>query len=368
VAKVELHAVSKSYARGTLALSEFSLAIEDGEFMVLVGPSGCGKSTVLRIVAGLETASAGRVVIGERDVTAASPRERDVAMVFQSYALYPHKTVRENIGFGLRMRGVARDELSRRTLEVAAKLSLEPLLDRKPAQLSGGQRQRVALGRALVRAPNVFLLDEPLSNLDAKLRAEMRGELARLHAAFGVTTLHVTHDQEEAMTLAGRLCVLSEGGVIEQLGTPAEVYARPASVFVAEFIGTPGINWFSGRLANADGDPGQMRLRAPGLELPLEGQAELSALVGREVRAGIRPHEIALGDPDRSPLRARVELVELLGPSALVHAQGEAQQGIRVLIPASQLTQQVRRGEVVGLAPTRTGVHLFDPASGRRLV
>jgi multiple sugar transport system ATP-binding protein len=367
MAKVELNAVSKSYARGTLALSEFSLAIRDGEFMVLVGPSGCGKSTVLRIVAGLETASAGRVIIGERDVTAASPRERDVAMVFQSYALYPHKTVRENIGFGMRMRGVARGELERRTLEVAAKLSLEALLDRKPAQLSGGQRQRVALGRALVRAPNVFLLDEPLSNLDAKLRTEMRGELARLHAAFGVTTLYVTHDQEEAMTLAERLCVLSEGGVIEQLGTPAEIYERPASVFVAEFIGTPGINWFQGRLAGAGGGAARVRLQAPGMELPLEDAGDLDALVGREVRAGIRPHEIALRDPDGSPLRARVELVELLGPTALVHARSEAEQAIRVLIPQSQLTGQVRRGEVVGLAPATTGVHLFDPGSGRRI-
>jgi multiple sugar transport system ATP-binding protein len=366
VAKVELQAVSKSYARGTQALREFSLTIQGGEFMVLVGPSGCGKSTVLRIVAGLETASAGRVWIGERDVTAASPRERDVAMVFQSYALYPHKTVRENIGFGLRMRGVARAELERRTREVAVKLSLEALLERKPAQLSGGQRQRVALGRALVRAPNVFLLDEPLSNLDAKLRAEMRGELARLHAEFGVTTLHVTHDQEEAMTLAGRLCVLSGGGVIEQLGTPAEVYERPASVFVADFIGTPGINWFQGRLSDDGGDG--VSLRADGLELPLAGAGELTRLRGREVRAGIRPQEIALCDPTGSPLRARVDLVELLGPSALVHAKTEAQQAIRVLVPAGQVTGQLQRGELVGLELTATTrVHLFDPHSGRRI-
>jgi multiple sugar transport system ATP-binding protein len=365
VAKVELQAVSKSYARGSLALREFSLSVLDGEFMVLVGPSGCGKSTVLRIVAGLETATAGRVLIGDRDVTAISPRERDVAMVFQSYALYPHKTVRENIGFGMRMRGVARAELERRTREVAEKLSLEALLERKPAQLSGGQRQRVALGRALVRAPNVFLLDEPLSNLDAKLRAEMRSELARLHAAFGVTTLHVTHDQEEAMTLAARLCVLSEGGVIEQLGTPAQVYEQPASVFVAEFIGTPGINWFQGRLA--DGADGRVALRIAGLELPLSGARDLGALVGREVRAGIRPHEIALADPGSSSLRASVDLVERLGPSVLVHAQSEAQQGIRVLVPASEITGRLRRGDRVGLTPAATAVHLFDLTSGRRI-
>jgi multiple sugar transport system ATP-binding protein len=238
MASVRLEGIGKTYPNGHVAARGLDLEIQDGEFMVLVGPSGCGKSTALRMIAGLETPTEGRVLIGDKDVTMLPPQERDIAMVFQSYALYPHMTVRQNLAFGLRMRGAGREVTDRRVDEAARALALEAVLGRKPAQLSGGQRQRVALGRAIVREPKVFLFDEPLSNLDAKLRVETRAELARLHRRLGATVVYVTHDQEEAMTLGSRVAVMRDG-FLQQVAPPMELYRRPANQFVAGFVGSP---------------------------------------------------------------------------------------------------------------------------------
>ncbi|HYC33055.1 MAG TPA: ATP-binding cassette domain-containing protein, partial [Gemmatimonadales bacterium] len=245
MARVRLEQVEKVYPNGHVAARGLDFEIADGEFMVLVGPSGCGKSTALRMIAGLETPTGGRVLIGERDVTSLPPQERDIAMVFQSYALYPHMTVRENLGFGLRMRGAQKGDIEQRVVAAARALSLDQVLDRRPSQLSGGQRQRVALGRAIVRDPQVFLFDEPLSNLDAKLRVETRAELARLHRRLRATIVYVTHDQEEALTLGNRIAVM-HGGVVEQVAPPMEVYRRPATAFVAGFVGSPAMNLLPG--------------------------------------------------------------------------------------------------------------------------
>jgi ABC-type sugar transport system ATPase subunit len=353
MASVRLESIAKVYGGGHSALSAIDLAIADGELLVLVGPSGSGKSTALRIVAGLETPTSGRVYIGERDVTGWPPGERDVAMVFQSYALYPHKTVAENLAFGMRMRGVARTEIARRTREIAERLAIAELLQRRPAELSGGQRQRVALGRALVRQPQLFLLDEPLSNLDAKLRAEMRAEIGRLRAAFAVTTLYVTHDQEEAMTLGDRIAVLGKAGRIEQLGAPLEIYRRPANAFVAEFIGMPRIDWFEGELA---GD----RFACADFALSLPAPPERDG----PARLGIRPHDVALTEPSRALLHARVELVEALGATLLVHARTEHGVELRVIVPADDA---VRRGDVIGVTLRADHAHVFDAATGARL-
>jgi ABC-type sugar transport system ATPase subunit len=353
MASVRLESIDKMYRTGQHALRGFELAVSDGELLVLVGPSGSGKSTALRIVAGLETPTRGRVHIGERDVTDCTPAERDVAMVFQSYALYPHKTVRDNLAFGMRMRAVPKPEIERRTREIAQRLALDALLDRKPAELSGGQRQRVALGRALVRNPRVFLLDEPLSNLDAKLRVEMRAEIGRLHAAFEVTTIYVTHDQEEAMTLGDRMAVLGEGGRIEQLGAPLEIYNQPRNVFVADFVGVPRINWFEGEL---DGRV----FRCPDFALELPGPARQA----RQARLGIRPHDLTLATPPAALLHGEVELVEALGAALLLHVRSRHERSVRVLVPADVA---VRRGDAIGVTPLAERAHVFDTASRERL-
>jgi multiple sugar transport system ATP-binding protein len=355
MASVRLEGVHKVYPNGHCALRAFDLRVNDGELVVLVGPSGSGKSTALRIVAGLEAPSSGRAYVGEHDVTDWAPRERDVAMVFQSYALYPHKSVRENLAFGLRMRGVAAAEIARRTTDVAERLALSTLLERKPAQLSGGQRQRVALGRALIRQPQVFLLDEPLSNLDAKLRAEMRAELARLHAAFGVTTLHVTHDQEEAMTLGDRVAVLGEGGRLEQFASPIEVYREPSNAFVAEFIGTPRINWWQGAVQDGAFVCADFRLELPGAREPRSHAA---------VKLGVRPADLTVGDPAQAPIRGQVELIETFGATALLHARTASAATVRVVVQAET---QVRRGDTIGVVPVPGRAHAFDAASGARL-
>jgi ABC-type sugar transport system ATPase subunit len=274
-------------------------------------------------------------------------------MVFQSYALYPHKTVAENLAFGMRMRGVGKPEITRRTREIAERLAIAELLDRLPAELSGGQRQRVALGRALVREPQVFLLDEPLSNLDAKLRAEMRAEIGRLHAAFAVTTLYVTHDQEEAMTLGDRIAVLGAGGRVEQLGAPFEVYHRPANAFVAEFIGMPRINWFDGDVDGAGFACADFRLVLPGPPRP-----------HTRARLGVRPHDLSLVDPAHALLRARVELVEALGATALVHARTEHDADLRMVVPADA---GIRRDDPIGAGFAGDRAHLFDAQTGLRV-
>src|SRR5947209_725288 len=249
---ITLEGVRKAFGDGTVAVNNVSLQIDSGEFVVFVGPSGCGKSTLLRMIAGLEQISAGQVKIDGRVINDKPPRDRDVAMVFQNYALYPHMSVRENIGFALEQRRMSREEISRRVTEAARILDLSPFLDRKPKQLSGGQRQRVAMGRAIVRHPQVFLLDEPLSNLDAKLRVQMRAELGRLHSRLGVTTVHVTHDQIEAMTLGNRVAVFSRG-VLQQYAAPSTIYHDPVNAFVAGFVGTPAMNFIEGAVGGGDG-------------------------------------------------------------------------------------------------------------------
>jgi multiple sugar transport system ATP-binding protein len=335
MASVRLEGVGKVYPNGHVAARGLDLEIGDGKFMVLVGPSGCGKSTALRMIAGLESPTAGRILIGDRDVTALGPQDRDIAMVFQTYALYPHMTVRENLGFGLRMRGSARDVIDRRVVEAARALSLEPVLARKPAQLSGGQRQRVALGRAIVREPKVFLFDEPLSNLDAKLRVETRAELARLHRRLGATVVYVTHDQEEAMTLGSRVAVMRDG-IIQQVAAPMDLYRHPANRFVAEFVGSPAMNFL------------------PGDTLP-GGSSRI---------LGVRPHDIALVPQGQGDREARVDVVEPRGSELLVYLRlGSSGDGpeLRVVAPPEPVVEPDR---VVGVRFARSRVHWFDPSSG----
>jgi multiple sugar transport system ATP-binding protein len=304
-----LEGVEKSFA-GATAVARLDLEVRDREFLTLLGPSGCGKSTVLNLVAGLLSPSRGEIYIGERKVTDLPPQERDVAMVFQSYALYPHKSVFENIAFPLRLRGVPRASIETRVREVAGRLGLATLLDRRPAELSGGQRQRVALGRALVRQPHVFLLDEPLSNLDAQLRTETRAELKRLHREFVTTAIYVTHDQMEAMTLSERIAVLKDGK-LQQLGTPEEIYQTPANRFVASFVGNPGMNFVNGRIEGT-------RLVLPGCEKELSSEfasvSERSRL--GEVSVGIRPEHVELSSG--SGPEAEIYAVEPLGAEVLV--------------------------------------------------
>ena len=322
MASVEFDRVGKRYPDGFQAVQDFSLSIDDGEFIVLVGPSGCGKSTTLRMIAGLESVSEGQIRIADRVVNDVPPKDRDIAMVFQSYALYPHMTVRQNLGFALRLRGLPRDEINARVDEVASLLEITPTLDRKPGQLSGGQRQRVALGRAIVRKPAVFLFDEPLSNLDAKLRASMRSEIKLLHQRLGVTTIYVTHDQEEAMTLGDRIVVMSDGR-IQQAGPPLDIYANPASKLVATFIGMPKMNLFHGSLSNEHGrwrfveSPGpdtaaRINAHLPGHDLRASDWRE-----GDAATAGVRPHRLRLLDdtapPAENTILGVVRSLEVLG-------------------------------------------------------
>src|SRR5262245_14860404 len=306
MAAIRIERVTKVYDDKVTAVDDVSLEVGDGEFMVLVGPSGCGKSTLLRVIAGLEHVTRGRVLIGEDDVTGLDPADRDVAMVFQSYALYPHKTVRENLAFGLRRRKVARDEIAARVDRMAAMLGLGELLERKPAALSGGQRQRVAMGRALVREPRAFLMDEPLSNLDAKLRTSMRGELARLHERLPTTTVYVTHDQVEAMTLGQRVAVL-HNGMVQQCDVPQRLFEHPANLFVGAFIGSPAMNLVEARL---DGN----RVIFGTTELELAGAPPGAA---RDVVLGLRPTSFVVAEPASDPswarLRAKLDVVEQLG-------------------------------------------------------
>ena len=384
---IELEDLTKVYASGVTALDRLTLDVADGEFVVLVGPSGCGKTTALRMVAGLEPITAGTVRIGGRVVNDVSPRRRDVAMVFQNYALYPHLSVYDNIGFALENAGVPKQERDRRVRDAAATLGLSQLLARKPRQLSGGQRQRVAMGRAIVREPGVFLMDEPLSNLDAKLRVFMRGEVLRVHKAIGAATLYVTHDQVEAMTMGDRIAVLG-GGVLQQYGTPADLYTSPVNLFTARFIGSPEMNLYAAAV-DADGALllGSQRLPygAPG------GQDRVPARPGEPVIVGIRPEDLALGLPgDPATLTAQVMAIEQLGtelhaffsidapaapgasgaPLAGVAAQtaadadamlpGQAHNGVARLDPRCG----VRPGARITLRVDTARLYFFDPATG----
>jgi multiple sugar transport system ATP-binding protein len=308
VAGIALEAATKVYPNGVTAIDAITLDIRDGEFMVLVGPSGCGKSTLLRMIAGLEEVTEGRIVIGGRDVTDLRPRDRDIAMVFQNYALYPHMTVEDNLGFGLKLRRVPRQERTSRVREVAVTLGLETLMERRPAMLSGGQRQRVAMGRAMVREPTAFLMDEPLSNLDAKLRVSMRAELARLHDRLGVTTVYVTHDQVEAMTLGQRVAVLRDG-VLQQCDTPQRLFNDPTNLFVAAFMGSPSMNVVEATI-------GDGRVEFAGFSLPLPPEPGRLTRARRDVILGIRPTDIrhaADAPPDEPRITVRPDLVEELG-------------------------------------------------------
>jgi multiple sugar transport system ATP-binding protein len=323
-----------------VAAHGLDLEIRDGEFMVLVGPSGCGKSTALRMIAGLETPTGGRIFIGDQEVTNRPPQARDIAMVFQTYALYPHMTVRENLAFGLRMRGTGRDVTDRRVQEAARALALDAVLDRRPAQLSGGQRQRVALGRAIVREPKVFLFDEPLSNLDAKLRVETRAELARLHRRLGATIVYVTHDQEEAMTLGSRVAVMRDGH-LQQVAPPMEMYRRPANRFVAGFVGSPAMNFLPGSILNEAGDQGRI--------------------------LGVRPHDVTLVAPGSGHLDALVDVVEPRGSELLVYLRlGRTGNGpeLKVIAPPETV---VSAEEVVGVRFEPAKLHWFEEETGRRV-
>ena len=361
MANISIRNVSKSY--GALnVLRPFSLEIENGEFVVLVGPSGCGKSTMLKILAGLEPASEGQIFIGENEVTDLAPGDRDIAMVFQNYALYPHLTVRQNIGFGLKMRGTDKTEIDRRVDDAARILEVTPYLDRKPKDLSGGQRQRVALGRAIVRQPQAFLMDEPLSNLDAKLRVEMRTELKLMHQRLKTTTVYVTHDQIEAMTLGDKVAVMKDG-VIQQFGTPQQIYNDPANLFVASFIGSPPMNFIPLRLQRRDGrwtgllDSGQDRI-----ELPLSLEPGLEE--GRELILGVRPEQIALGDGSAAhDLRTEVEVLEPTGPDTLVFVTVNQVKVCCRLAP--DVAPAAGSGMSLRFDPAR--VLLFDAQSGERV-
>ncbi|MGD0687549.1 MAG: sn-glycerol-3-phosphate ABC transporter ATP-binding protein UgpC [Streptosporangiaceae bacterium] len=378
MAEVAFENVSKEFPGGTFAVDDLTLGIGDGEFLILVGPSGCGKTTALRLIAGLEKPTAGTIRIGDEAVNGVSPRDRDIAMVFQNYALYPHMTVQKNLAFGLRERRTPRRETERRVREISAILSLDELLKRRPAQLSGGQRQRVAMGRALVREPKVFLLDEPLSNLDAKLRVQMRAELKRLHRRLGITTVYVTHDQVEAMTLADRIVVMS-GGKALQIGAPQEVFSRPANLFVAGFIGSPAMNLLRGRAAPAPNWPGRTQVTAGQLCF------ERAGVPGGEVVVGIRPESLVPGGAELTgpSLDLEIELVEPLGELALVHgtvagtaARSGAEEEEAILLdetsraPVTALfsaSLQPRSGDrvQVGVDPAR--IYLFDAVTGEAI-
>ncbi|MDP3407410.1 sn-glycerol-3-phosphate import ATP-binding protein UgpC [Bosea sp. (in: a-proteobacteria)] len=356
MAQVTLTNVKKIYPGGVEAVKGVSFDIPDGGFCVLVGPSGCGKSTLLRMVAGLETISAGEVSIGPRVVNQIGPAERDIAMVFQNYALYPHMSVYENMSYGLRNLGTPKDEIDRRVKEAARILAIEPLLDRRPKQLSGGQRQRVAMGRAIVRKPQVFLFDEPLSNLDAKLRVQMRVEIKKLQRALGVTAIYVTHDQVEAMTLSDKLVVMNAGQV-EQIGLPAEVYKKPASKFVATFIGSPPMNILPGTI---DG-PGIVALGDAILEAR-DLRQDLSPQTPVEV--GLRPEDVEIASEDEAgSLPFDVEFIEELGATQLFHGQLA---GLPFVMQAATDAVAAVAGRIwITVDPDR--VHVFDSKTGARL-
>jgi multiple sugar transport system ATP-binding protein len=395
VANIELRHVGKVYADGTRAVTDLNLEVEDGEFLVFVGPSGCGKTTALRMVAGLETVSEGEVMIGGRAVSNVPPRDRDVAMVFQSYALYPHLTVRNNIAFGLQLRKVPKAELNRRVEDAARTLGLSEYLDRKPRNLSGGQRQRVAMGRAIVRQPQAFLMDEPLSNLDAKLRVQMRAEIASLQHNLGVTTIYVTHDQTEAMTLGHRVAVMKLG-VLQQIAPPQVLYDHPENLFVAGFIGSPAMNFMIGTLQASNGGHSVV-LGASTLELPastLAARPLLSDYIGKQVVVGIRPEDIedaalARGGPrSGSTLSGTVQLLEPLGSDLMVHVNADvppaagladlAELG-RDTDPGAPLSDRslviarfnprsnVRIDHSITMALDGERMHFFDAASGEAI-
>ena len=362
MASVTLKNVYKIYSGGVTAVTDFCLDIADKEFIILVGPSGCGKSTTLRMIAGLEEISKGELYIGDTLSNDVAPKDRDIAMVFQNYALYPHMTVFDNMAFGLKLRKTPKDEIKRRVEEAARILDISHLLDRKPKALSGGQRQRVALGRAIVRDPKVFLLDEPLSNLDAKLRAQMRTEIAKLHQKLGTTFIYVTHDQTEAMTMGDRIVVMRDG-VIQQVDTPQNLYDYPCNIFVAGFIGSPQMNFLDGTLQK-NGDTYVVDLDGTVIPLPQEKTADgkLAAYVGKSLKVGIRPEDMKddeefLEKHPSSHIDTEVEVSELMGAEIYLYLTYKGQNLMARVAP----TSKSRRGDKVTMAMDTHKIHLFDP-------
>jgi multiple sugar transport system ATP-binding protein len=387
MSQIVLNDITKRYADGFEAVKDMNLEVQDGEFMILVGPSGCGKSTALRMIAGLEDISGGELRIGDQVVNELAPKDRDIAMVFQNYALYPHMTVRENMAFPLKLAKVDQSEIDSKVNEAARILDLDPHLERKPANLSGGQRQRVAMGRAIVRDPKAFLMDEPLSNLDAKLRVQMRTEVARIQSDLGTTTVYVTHDQTEAMTLGDRVAVM-RSGVLQQVGSPAELYADPVNLFVAGFIGSPAMNFMPAEL---DGD--SVKLPIGDLSVPPERRAGAGD-GGRQVIAGIRPESFEdaalVGAEARergATFRAKIDLVESMGSELYAYFNTEGgieseelaelaadsgmeetpTSGEHTVVARLDAASRVTRGEEAELWVDSSKLHLFDPSSGQSL-
>jgi multiple sugar transport system ATP-binding protein len=388
MAGITLDRLTKVYGDGTKAVDAFDLTIEDGEFMVFVGPSGCGKTTALRMIAGLEAVTDGQITIGDQVVTELPPKRRDVAMVFQNYALYPHMSVFDNIAFGLKMRRTDKAELKRRVTEAARVLGLTTELRKKPGALSGGQRQRVAMGRAIVREPRVFLMDEPLSNLDAKLRIQMRAEIARIQRDLGVTTVYVTHDQSEAMTLGHRVCVM-RGGLLQQAASPQDVYNRPANLFVAGFIGSPPMNLMRGSLER-NGDALRVRLGEATLDVDAEllrSRPALAGYAGREVAVGLRPEDVedaalATHAASGARLRTTVDIREDMGAEVFLHVPAfappalteEVREALEDAADESQVrhafvarvdrTSTASAGDAIELAVDTKRLHFFDLDTG----
>jgi multiple sugar transport system ATP-binding protein len=386
VAEVVLEKVTKRYPNGFQAVTELDLELQDGEFMVLVGPSGCGKSTALRMVAGLEEITEGELRIAGRRVNEVQPKDRDIAMVFQNYALYPHMSVFDNIAFALKLARTPKNEIEQRVHEAAKILELEPLLDRKPGQLSGGQRQRVAMGRAIVRQPAAFLMDEPLSNLDAKLRVQMRAEIARIQRELGVTTVYVTHDQVEAMTMGDRVAVL-KAGYLQQVDTPQNLYDSPDNIFVAAFIGSPSMNLFESAMGEVGSEGGTVRLGSQELLVPtatLDKRPALRAYAGRPVTIGMRPEDLEDANlkpdhPQKGRFKADVELVEALGSELMVHARIDARKAESgdpdaveeaatgngtMCVGRFDPQSRVTRGETAEIAVELDKLYFFDPDTG----
>ncbi|MER1957731.1 MAG: sn-glycerol-3-phosphate ABC transporter ATP-binding protein UgpC [Solibacillus sp.] len=356
--------IVKRYPDGYVAVKDFHLQVEPGEFIVLVGPSGCGKSTTLRMVAGLETISDGELRIKGKRINEVEPKDRDIAMVFQNYALYPHMNVYENMAFGLKLRKISKSEIDKKVREAAAILGLSELLDKKPKSLSGGQRQRVALGRAIVRDAKLFLMDEPLSNLDAKLRVQMRSEITKLHYRLNTTTLYVTHDQTEAMTMASRLVVMKDG-VIQQIGTPRQVYDTPENVFVGGFIGSPAMNFLRGKVVGDYFEIGKEKIRVPDQKLAILKEQNY---VNGEIILGIRPEDINDNfdvntiDSDNN-ISATVQVSELTGAETIIYATVEDQQFVGKIHPDADITM----GQQLNLNFNLTKAHFFDPTTEARI-
>lgn len=363
MAGVRLTGVYKYYNKDTIAVSDFNLEIKDGEFLVLVGPSGCGKSTTLRMVAGLEEVTKGNIFIDQKDVTHVEPKERDIAMVFQDYALYPHMTIYENMAFGLKLRNYSKEEIKKRVENAAEILDITQYLKRQPRQLSGGQRQRVALGRAIVRKPQVFLMDEPLSNLDAKLRVQMRAELVKLQRQLETTTIYVTHDQTEAMTMGDRMVVMKDG-FMQQVGTPEDIYHRPANMFVAGFVGSPSMNFINGELkVNND----KVEFMAEGFKVDVTHIIKPNELKEREVVLGFRPENSSITNDDTKstwsePINARLELVEDLGAEKVLFAKA-GQHEFRVKLFDLSSSLSIGQNYQVYLKLNKT--HLFNKSDGK---